>query len=329
VSLPSQPPINEIFQQHRAEVRFWERVASLMADELRKIVRYTRTPAKVEARAKTTGSVIGKAYRKGESSWHLADFADLAGARVLVPFESDIEPIVSEIVGHPDLAILRDETKVRRPDELTYQARHLDVQLSPEFAQSPEDFGDRAVRCEVQIQTLAQNLWANLSHLVTYKRILPAEVHSRVNRLVVLCELFDDEATESRALALGAVDTVGVIADELQRYFFGLTGVQHDPEQAVTLVARLLPSLEESEQADYPALLDSFVHGYGPRLTLLLTDHPEARQVAWLLRPEVILIFERLTRRPARLRQVWNSEFAAADLDALSAAWGPVGHPRE
>lgn len=325
MSAPSQPPINEIFQRHLAEVGFWEKVASVMADELGKVVRHTRTPAKVEARAKTTGSVIGKAYRKPESYSDLNAFGDLAGARVLVPFESDVEPIVGEIVGHPDLSVLKDETKVRRPHELIYQARHLDLELSRELAQPPEDFGDRAIRCEVQIQTFAQSLWANVSHLVTYKRTLPTAVHSRVNRLVVLCELFDDEAAESRSLALEAVDTVGVIADELQRYFFGLTGVQHDPAQAVALVARLLPALDETEQSNYHALLDTFVQEYGPRLTMLLGDRPEARRLAWLLRPEVILIFERLTRTPARLRQVWNREFAAGDLNALEAAWGPVG----
>lgn len=314
-----------MFQRHLAEVSFWQSVAETMAVELRKVLQHTRIPGKVEARAKTTGSVIGKAYRKRDSYFALDAFRDLAGARVLVPFTMDVQPVARELSEHPDLTVLTDETKRRKPDELKYQARHLDIQLGASFGLvAPNDFGDRMICCEVQIQTFAQSLWANVSHVVTYKRDLPDDVHSRVNRLVVLCEVFDDEAAQSRMLALQNVDTVGLIAEEVQRYFFGVTGVLHDPDQAVALVGRLLPALDESERATYPSLLESFVHEYGLRLTQLLTDRPEARGLPWLLRPEVILILERLTRTPARLRSVWSQEFPESDLDALEAAWGPV-----
>lgn len=325
MSDPRHPPIHQLFQQHLAEVDFWHIVAEATAAELKKILRHTRIPGKVEARAKTTGSVIGKAYRKPEAYSSLGAFRDLAGARVLVPFSADVDPVARELHDHPDLTVLKDEMKTRKPDELKYQARHFDVQLGEAFdLHPPNDFGDRPICCEVQIQTFAQSLWASVSHMVTYKRDLPDEVHSRVNRLVVLCEVFDDEAANSRTLALQNVDAVGVIAEEVQRYFFGVTGVLHDPDQAVALVSRLLPALNDTERTTYPSLLESFVHEYGPRLTQLLTDRPEARELPWLLRPEVILILERLTRTPARLRDIWRHEFPESELDALEAAWGPV-----
>lgn len=297
-----------------------------MAAELRKILQARRTSGKVEARAKSTGSVIGKAYRKPETYSSLAGFRDLAGARVLLPFVGDIEPIARELDFHPDLTVVTDEMKTRKPDELRYQARHLDIALDAGAfgLRLPEGFGHRRVFCEIQLQTLAQQLWASVSHIVTYKRELPDEVHRRMNRLVVLCEMFDDEAAASQALALANVDTIGAIADEVQRYYFGFTGAVHDADQAMSLVGRLLPALAENEVASYPQLLESFVSEYSQRLSQLLIDRPEARNVPWLLRPEVILILERLTRSPARLRQVWNAEFPEADLNALEAAWGPV-----
>lgn len=325
MSAPDHPPINALFHQHLREVGFWRSVADTMGNELRKVVRHTRVPGKVEARAKTTGSVIGKAYRKPDSYSTLAAFRDLAGARVLVPFTSDVEPIARELGQHPDLTVLKDETKTRRPDELRYLARHLDVELGSAFGLTlPPDFGDRAICCEVQIQTFAQSLWASVSHLVTYKRELPDAIHSRMNRLIALCEIFDDEAAESRVLAVENVDAIGLIAQEVQHYFFGVTGEMHDADQAVALVARLLPALDDAEQATYPSLLESFVQTYGERLSQLLTDRPEARELPWLLRPEVIMILERLTRGPARLRAVWADEFPTSDLDAIEAAWGPI-----
>ncbi|HLG00302.1 MAG TPA: hypothetical protein VI916_07515 [Acidimicrobiia bacterium] len=323
--MPDRPPIDAIFRQHLGEVAFWQSVADMIADELRKIVQHTKIPAKVEARAKTTGSVIGKAHRKPEVYSSLAAFDDLAGARVLVPFEADVVPVAQELRDHPYVVVIRDEIKVRKPDELSYQARHLDLELAPAFGLTlPEDFGNRTIRCEVQIQTFAQSLWASISHLVSYKRDLPDDVRSRINRLVVLCEMFDDEAAESRRLAFKSLDALGLIVEEVQRYFFGITGTVHDPEQAFAIVARLLPALDETEQAMYPSLLETFVDDYGDRLTMLLTDRPEARELPWLLRPEVILILERLTRKRSRLAHLWAREFPQADLDAIEAAWGPI-----
>lgn len=325
MSTTSHPPINELFQAHLAEVAFWQSVADAVAIELTKIIRHARIPGKVEARAKTTGSVIGKAYRRPETHSTLPAFGDLAGARVLVPFEADVEPVAHELKNHPDLTVIKDETKRRKPDELRYQARHLDVVLGAGLGvELPTKFSGGDTRCEVQIQTFAQSLWASVSHLVTYKRELPDDVHARVNRLVVLCEIFDDEAQQSRTLALKNVDALGLIAEELRRYFFGITGEDQDADQAIALVGRLLPALDDVERSTYPELLDSFVNEYGERLATLLTDRPEARGLPWLLRPESILIFERLTRKPARLAQVWATEFQQADLDALAAAWGPT-----
>ena len=325
MSAPDLPPVHELFTRHVSEVEFWRAVAQTVATELRKTLQHIRIGGKIEARAKTTGSVIGKAYRKPETYRSLADFRDLAGARVLVPFASDVEPVARELHGHSDLAVVKDEIKVRRPDELRYQARHLDVELRGSFGlHVPADFGDRPVGCEVQIQTLAQSLWASVSHLVTYKRELPDDVRRRVDRLVALCEIFDDEAEGSRVLALEHIDAVGIIAEEIQRYFYGITGITHDLDQAVSLVGRLLPAIAVDERTSYPSLLERFVDNYGPRLKDLLTDRPEARQLPWLLRPEVLLILERVTNAPARLRDAWRNEFVESELDALEAAWGPT-----
>jgi ppGpp synthetase/RelA/SpoT-type nucleotidyltranferase len=322
----SSPPINDLFREHLVEFPFWGKVAEAVGTELTAIIRHLRIPGRVEARAKSTGSVIGKAYRKPAEYADLANFRDLAGARVLVPFFEDVDPIAQELIGHPDLVVHKDETKVRAPDELTYQARHLDVELTAAFGlQAPWNTEARKIFCEVQIQTFAQSLWAGVSHLVTYKRDLPDDVHSRVNRLVVLCELFDDEATESKRLAMREIDDVGLIAHELQRYFYGITGLLHDPEQSVALVGRLMAALDDNERQTYSTILDQFVSSYADRLAMLLAEEPEARKLPWLLRPEVILIFERLTHKPNMLKTAWSQEFPVDDLSRLEAAWGPVG----
>lgn len=315
--------VHDVFTHHLVERPFWEQVAAAMKSELERVVQHLRIPGKVEARAKSTGSVIGKAYRKPATYSTLGHFGDLAAARVLVPFASDVEPVVHEIRSKAGITVLDDDAKPVKVNELAYQARHLDLGLDIDAFNliTPAGFGDRVVRCEVQVQTFAQGLWANMSHVVSYKRDLPEHVQRRMNRLIVLCELFDDEAEHSRALAVGGLDAVAAIAGDLQRYFFSITGATHDPDQSLAILNRLLDTLDEP--AAYQAVLESFVHIYADRLHLLLADRPEARGIHWMLRPEILLIFERITNAPSRFAAIWDNEFDPADRIALTSAWGP------
>ncbi len=314
-----------VFTEHIQERDFWSEVAATMQVELDATIRRLRIAGKVEARAKTTGSVIGKAHRKPADYSELKNFGDLAGARITVPFEHNVEPIVEELQSDPRLLIVEDDTKVAGPTDLTYQARHLQLQLSgPIVPPRPESVGpERSIECELPIQTFAQNLWANTSHLITYKRELPPSVERRVNRLIALCEIFDNEAASARELALGSADDVEIIAAELQRYFHAITGAEPNPDQAVALVGALIEALDPAERADYPSVLEKFVTSHSARIADLLTDRPESRGIPLLLRPEAVLIFERLENAPARLRLAWQQLFTERDLDDLEAVWGP------
>jgi ppGpp synthetase/RelA/SpoT-type nucleotidyltranferase len=315
-----------MFGQHVDERPFWQGVAEVAEHELRLIVAHLRIAAKVESRAKSSGSVFGKAHRKPDRYSELSNFLDLAAARVLVPFPSDVGPVADEIHSHPDFTVLSDETKTAAPDRLEYQARHLDLRLSENLVQDwPERLGGVGPACEVQIHTFAQSLWASMSHLVTYKREdLPDEVERRVYRLVALCELFDSEAEQARTLVVADVDHVSLIASELQRYFYAFTGVEHSVDQAIALTAKLLPSIDPADRPDYPARLEDFVETFADRLRLVLTDRPESRGSAWLLRPEVLLVLERHTNAATALRAAWSEWFPASELARLVEAWGPT-----
>lgn len=317
--------IERLFRRHLAERDFWHDLAGLLRRELERSLSHRRIFGKVEARAKTTGSVIGKAYRKPETYGDLESFTDLAAARALVPFISDVEPVVEEIAGHPHATIVKDEEIVREANEIDYQARHLDVLLDAEFmGDLVVPARDRPIVCELQIQTLSQNLWANVSHLVVYKREPSDVVRRRINRLVVLCELFDDEVQIARELALRELDQAEVISEDLHRYFLGITGVDIPSDSILPILARLLPSLDDDELGIYPSLLEGFLERYSRRIVGLLTDRPEAREIAWLLRPEVLFVFERISNRPALFSDVWDKAFQRTDREALAAAWGPV-----
>lgn len=318
---------NAIFVQHQLEREFWRDVTSNVHRELQRAVTHLRIPAKVESRSKTSGSVFGKSFRKPESYGELSAFGDLAAARVLVPFESMVEQVVAEIHGHPDFVVVSDDEKSPAADRLGYRARHLDIEVTGSSVPDPAPFDPsvRQVLCEIQIHTLAQSLWASVSHLITYKREdLPDEVLRRVNRLVALVELFDSEVGAARNDVLRNADDAFRIASELVDYFRALTGVDSDLATTVGFVADLIGSIEESDRSDYPGMLEQFLETHGTRLDFVLNDRPEIRGLPWLIRPESILIFERIVNAPAGFRATWAAVHEQRWLDEMEDVWGPV-----
>ena len=316
--------VHRVFEQHLAQRDFWPTVVEVVKAEMTTMLRSLHIAGKVEGRAKSTGSVVGKAMRKPDRYGDLSEFGDLAATRALVPFLSDVGPLAQEICGHPGFTVIQDDNKRRKPDALQYQARHMELEVNWSYFR-PEEMPPSKVRCEVQIQTLAQSLWASTSHLVTYKRdSLADDVQLRVNRLIVLCELFDDEIEAARSLALRSVDLVALIAYDLDRYYATITGTPTGGDATLEFVGSLIDALEPEERETYPATLERFVSDFGERLELLLTRDPEARKNPWFLRPEALFAFERLTTRPARFAEVWDRIFSTRDRQDLVAAWGPI-----
>jgi ppGpp synthetase/RelA/SpoT-type nucleotidyltranferase len=316
-----------IFLQHQAEREFWREVAANVQRELETVVLHLRLPAKVESRSKSSGSVFGKAFRKPDAYGELGAFRDLAAARVLVPFESMVTQVVDEISGHPDFVVVLDDKKSPKPDALGYSAHHVDVEVTGALLPDdvPFDASTRPVICEIQIHTFAQSLWASVTHLVTYKREdLPENVLRRVNRLVALVELFDSEITAARSDALQDVDDVFLIAAELVNYFRALTGTDSDLTSTAHVVADLLDAVAESDRTAYPSILERFLETHGDRLRFLLNDRPEVRELPWLLRPESILIFERIVNSPTKLRSAWGAKYEARWLEEMEDVWGLV-----
>ncbi len=315
--------LRSAFLEHLAERDFWAHVASAVAEELTQIVRHLRLPAKVESRAKSTGSVIGKVMKDPDRFGGLYAIGDLAGVRAVVPFLDQVDLVAAEVHTHHSLRVLEDDTKTPPADKLAYTARHLQVELSPVFIPGDVPFAlghHRNVCCEVQLQTFAQNLWASSSHLVSYKRDPPEDVLRRVNRLVAIAEIFDDEVLAARDLALQAMDDVSAMAAQLSMAFTALTGHTADTSRTAEVVSLLIQALGQERQT-YVDRLDVFLGQFSRRLEMLLTR--EDNDLPFIDGPEAVFLFERIHNAPSALRATWSTVLPIDELDRLEAAWGP------
>lgn len=318
---PSQ--LSDLFAQHRQEISIWEAACSAVEQVLSDIARKAWTPARVEARAKDSGSVLGKAMRENELDLRADCFRDLAGARIVVPFDSSVPSIVEAIHGDERLEVIKEDAKQPGPDQLTYRGVHLDVRLLPSEEFASDLLGVPVpLYCEVQVKTSAQSLWSEMSHLIAYKRDLPEPILRRVNRLVALCELFDTEADSAMAAAREEGTDTAVIGAQLTRLFYGLTGRTLHAITDDSLLTELVESIPAAERAAYPSTILRFVEDYFDRLRFALTDEPEARKLPLLHRPESLLIFERLTYAPFIFSAYWGERYDPRTLDSLRSVWG-------
>lgn len=94
----------------------------------------------------------------------ISDMGDLVGFRVICNNVEDVYRINDGIVASGRFEISGQQDYIQQPQSSGYRALHLDARFKPSAAR-----GETQVPCEIQIRTLAQDVWANLTHYDIYK----------------------------------------------------------------------------------------------------------------------------------------------------------------
>lgn len=89
---------------------------------------------------------------------------DVAGIRIICSFTSDIYRIADLIARQSDIKVLKVKDYIMCPKENGYTSYHMIVAV-------PVYLTDRMVetKVEIQIRTIAMDLWASLEHKIYYK----------------------------------------------------------------------------------------------------------------------------------------------------------------
>ena len=128
----------------------------------------------IKTRLKSPDSIIEKLERRNlpltlESIE--GNLNDIAGVRVICPFEEDIFALADMLLLQDDISLVERKDYIAKPKGNGYRSLHLIVE-TPIFM--PE--GKHLVRAEVQLRTIAMEFWANLEHRLRYKRGLDEEL---------------------------------------------------------------------------------------------------------------------------------------------------------
>ena len=176
----------------------------LLAEVLKKVLEKARDRyaprGLVRTREKEIQSFAEKAVRKkAKYKEPLKAMTDLAGGRVVTYTMDEADAVCRWIENERRLTIdwvNSLDTKGRlRTTEFGYIARHYVVQLTgPDVLGVTITPGLRSLKCEVQVATFLQNVWATIGHDRIYKTALdvPDEIKRRAAELAASLESADE-----------------------------------------------------------------------------------------------------------------------------------------
>ena len=146
---------------------------------------------RVEARIKTVPSILAKARRKNIPMDEIeTQMWDIAGVRIICRFVDDIRAVVDIIKAREDMRIIEDRDYVTNMKASGYRGYHLLISYPVYTA-----MGRRDVLCEIQIRTLAMNMWAVTEHSLRYKYkgLIPEEIQRRLVRTADAAFMLDND----------------------------------------------------------------------------------------------------------------------------------------
>ena len=121
----------------------------------------------IKTRIKSADSIINKLY-KDNLDFNLDNVEefinDIVGVRIICAFESDVYELIEIIRNSNIIHVINEKDFITNPKKTGYRSYHLIVEVPVELINEKV-----MVKAEIQIRTLAMDLWASLEHKLKYK----------------------------------------------------------------------------------------------------------------------------------------------------------------
>ena len=177
-------PIEQMNAYYRCAIMEIETKFKVLSEQFS--LKYDRNPIEtIKSRLKSQESILKKMNRKGipvsiEAMEREID--DIAGVRVICSFVEDVYMLADCLLQQDDITLLEKKDYIRHPKDSGYRSLHLIVQV-PIFLQNEK----RPMKVEVQIRTLAMDLWASQEHKLRYKKQIPEEEEEAISQELAEC----------------------------------------------------------------------------------------------------------------------------------------------
>ena len=130
----------------------------------------------IDTRLKSAKSILGKLQKKDLDltlSAACNNIYDIAGIRVVCSYIKDVYLIRDRLMAQDDVMIMQIKDYIETPKENGYRSLHMVIRVPVYFMNKKQ-----MVPVELQIRTLAMDLWASLEHDIKYKCLYQTETEN-------------------------------------------------------------------------------------------------------------------------------------------------------
>ena len=130
----------------------------------------------IDTRLKSAKSILGKLQKKDLDltlSAACNNIYDIAGIRVVCSYIKDVYLIRDRLMAQDDVMIMQIKDYIEMPKENGYRSLHMVIRVPVYFMNKKQ-----LVPVELQIRTLAMDLWASLEHGIKYKCLYQTETEN-------------------------------------------------------------------------------------------------------------------------------------------------------
>jgi ppGpp synthetase/RelA/SpoT-type nucleotidyltranferase len=298
----------------------WEAFGKLVAHRLGEAVKARGVWSETTSRPKECHSLVKKLLR-GKHTYDT--LPDKVGARCVVRYLSDLDRVISVARELFECSELDSKLEKLAEDRVGYSSLHIEVRLKDKEPQAA-DYPPGQYCAELQVRTLGQHLWSEMTHDTLYKSeealaALSSDIKRRANLMSGLIEVADREF--DRLNRETALDPAMQLYKELERHYYKLTAKRPDAELSLEVINLLAPLYGAGVQQIAQRIGDFFAR-HEAVLHSVYAEAEEWNASAFLYQPEVLMIFERLEADQFSIRKVWNTRFPERELERVANAFG-------
>lgn len=158
--------LDNIMIKYISALKVLETQLEIINDDFKYIKKYNPIEH-IKTRIKSADSIINKLHKN-----HL-DFTletieehinDIVGVRIICASLSDVYELIDILRNSNMIKIIKEKDYITKPKNAIYRSYHLIVEVPVELIKEKVQ-----VKAEIQIRTLAMDLWASLEHKLQYK----------------------------------------------------------------------------------------------------------------------------------------------------------------
>ena len=189
--MDSGEQFNRLMVKYIAALKVLETQIEIINDDFKYIKKYNPIEH-IKSRIKSADSIENKLLKDGKefTAENIENYInDIVGIRIICSFKKDIYELIELIRRSDIIKVIKEKDYIENPKKSGYRSFHIIAEVPVELINEKT-----YVRAEIQIRTLAMDLWASLDHKLSYKEDdCPEHVLKRLYEVSNQMNIIDDE----------------------------------------------------------------------------------------------------------------------------------------